>query len=447
MYGRAVYEVGRKEFLQHFRSKRLFITAVVLAAVLALATVVGPYYLLQELERNEEAHPGDTVYLEEERQDLAPNMVLVFYLGAPLIGGYMFVQLIAILLTADAVCSEWRNRTIFLLLSKPVPRSAFLLGKYLGTVAALWSVIAALFLVDYAVMQAVLPGNGLEDWGPFLAALGVILLGVAAYSGFAALTSSLTRSTMQSTLLALGAWLLVFPLVASIGFLAVAGDDEFQAQGEYDWAGLEAACGQDPGGGRHFVGGEPGSEPGGSQQTTEAYEEYLACKAPFDEAYEAYYVDRGSPTRDWAAEHEVCREMARQEEEAFYAQYEDQPPRDDEREFHSDPSRPSRVCSLAVNREQSEWEQDRARIRLAKYDEPRVDWSRYFSPGASMTVADDLLRDQFQPWEEAGFSLDAIVAGADATPAHRGLGVLALVGFSVVSVGAAALVVSRRDFE
>src|SRR5262245_18543116 len=60
------------------------------------------------------------------------NAVLALDFGVPLIGGLPFTQLLSSILTGYAVCSEWSNRTIFLLLSKPVSRTSFVTGKLLG---------------------------------------------------------------------------------------------------------------------------------------------------------------------------------------------------------------------------------------------------------------------------------------------------------------------------
>lgn len=201
---RGVYEVARKEVLQHFRTKRLLIIAALVVASLVLITmVVGPRI----------ARGFDLGVVATE------NFVLLMYFSTFLVGGYFFFQLMAIVLTADAVCSEWSNRTIFLLLSKPVSRVAFVLGKFLGSLVTVAGAIVVLLGLDYVVMQGLYSGSptGEEVLG-FLAAVGILALGAAAYCAIALFFSTITRSTVMALLFTLGMWIIIFPLLGQVGF-------------------------------------------------------------------------------------------------------------------------------------------------------------------------------------------------------------------------------------
>jgi ABC-type transport system involved in multi-copper enzyme maturation permease subunit len=208
---RTIYEVARKEVLQHIRTKRLLIIGLAMALLLLVATLVFG--------------PNITHAFTGPQPSSRENTVLAFYFGFGLIGGLVFTQLLAIVLTTDAVCSEWSNRTIFLLLSKPVSRTAFVLGKFLGNVAVLASTILVLFGLDYLLMQPLYPGSpdGAEVGG-FLLTVLLVILGCVAWASIALFFSSLTKSTIMSTLLTLAMWIIVFPLVGSMGLFTHIGE-------------------------------------------------------------------------------------------------------------------------------------------------------------------------------------------------------------------------------
>jgi ABC-type transport system involved in multi-copper enzyme maturation permease subunit len=210
-FGTAVYEVARKEVMQHIRTKRLLIIGLAMALLLFVATLVfGPNIVRT---------------LGNGGPNASENQVLAFYFGFGLIGGLVFTQLLAIVLTTDAVCSEWANRTIFLLLSKPVSRTAFVLGKFLGNLVVLSATIAVLFSLDYLAMQGAYKGSpsGDEVLG-FVQTVLLVILGCTAFASIALFFSTLTRSTIMSTLITLALWIIVFPLVGSIGLFTHIGD-------------------------------------------------------------------------------------------------------------------------------------------------------------------------------------------------------------------------------
>lgn len=208
---RAVYEIARKEVLQHIRTKRLLIIGIAMAVLLLVATLVfGPNIM----EAFDETGPNSK-----------ESMVLAFYFGFGLIGGLVFTQLLAIVLTTDAVCSEWSNRTIFLLLSKPVSRTAFVVGKFVGNLVVLSGTLITLLTIDWFLMQPLYSGSpsGEEVLGFVLTVL-LIILGCTTFASMALFFSTLTRSTIMSTLVTLAMWIIVFPLIGAIGLFTAIGD-------------------------------------------------------------------------------------------------------------------------------------------------------------------------------------------------------------------------------
>ncbi len=206
----ATYEVARKEFLQLLRTKRLLGVGIALVLTMALLTVVVPVSFLGV----------DGVRDLFGAEASIPNAVLLFFLsGFLLLSGYFFIQLLPLLLTSDAVCSEWQSRTIFLLLSKPVSREAFVVGKFVGIAGTVAVFVAALLVLDYALVSMLFGAPDAAAVGDFLLATGVIVLGVLAFSAVALFFSTLTRSSVAAMLLAIVSWIILFPLLANLDFL------------------------------------------------------------------------------------------------------------------------------------------------------------------------------------------------------------------------------------
>jgi ABC-type transport system involved in multi-copper enzyme maturation permease subunit len=115
-------------------------------------------------------------YVERERilQDVSLGAIRFF--GAA----------IAIFVGVGLVHREVDRRTIFTILSKPVDRSAFIAGKYVGLVATLWALLA--------VMAACFAGSSLLAEAPLdrghAVALGLIAVELAVVVAFATLFSS-----------------------------------------------------------------------------------------------------------------------------------------------------------------------------------------------------------------------------------------------------------------
>jgi ABC-type transport system involved in multi-copper enzyme maturation permease subunit len=208
----ATWQVARKEVLQHIRTKRLFIIGgLILFALVMITLVFGP-----RIARDVNSDDLGGVATE--------NLLLGVFLG---IFGLVFIQLLPIVLTADAVCSEWSSRTIFLLLSKPVGRSAFVLGKFLGSVITVIATLVALLGLDYLIMQPLYAGtpDGSDVMG-FVKFLAFVCVGCAALASLALFFSTVTRSTAIAILITLGVWLVGFNLLDHTGELINLGSDD-----------------------------------------------------------------------------------------------------------------------------------------------------------------------------------------------------------------------------
>jgi ABC-2 type transport system permease protein len=129
------------------------------------------------------------------------------------------VPLVAIGLGFDLVNSEHNQRTLSRILSQPIYRDAFLLGKFLAGLAtisisllALWLLIIGLGLV----MLGIPPGT--EEMARAFIFLGVTIVYAAVWLALALLFSILFRSPATAALVTLGLWLfmtILWPLLST----------------------------------------------------------------------------------------------------------------------------------------------------------------------------------------------------------------------------------------
>jgi ABC-type transport system involved in multi-copper enzyme maturation permease subunit len=110
---------------------------------------------------------------------------------------------VAIVLSATALHREIELKTLFPILARPISRSEYVIGKYLGTL----STLASFILGNAAVFLAALAATGATPtWQPLLAAL--LSVGLAALIGWRLpALRSFAPALAGALLLAAGAWL------------------------------------------------------------------------------------------------------------------------------------------------------------------------------------------------------------------------------------------------
>lgn len=106
----------------------------------------------------------------------------------------VFGVLIAIFVGIGLVNREIERRTIFTIASKPVPRAVFVLGKYLG----LMMVLGTLVVLMGGAFAVVLLVRGIPLDGALLIALGMTLVELAVITAFAVLFSTFSSPTIAS---------------------------------------------------------------------------------------------------------------------------------------------------------------------------------------------------------------------------------------------------------
>lgn len=127
----------------------------------------------------------------------------------------MFGLFIAIFIGIGLVAREIERKSLYAVLAKPVGRSAFVTGKYLGLVATLWVSLAVMAVAYYAVlalMAWVLPPSALSGGTPptdprLLIAVAMIGVELALVTAVALFCSTFSSSALLSAGLTVGVWI------------------------------------------------------------------------------------------------------------------------------------------------------------------------------------------------------------------------------------------------
>ena len=193
--------VLRKELLEQWRSYRLLIVGVVLllfGLASPLLAKFGPQILRLALPEGEEIlnlMPPPTV--ADAVAQYVKNIV-------------QFGVLLAVLMAMGAVALEKDKGTAGLMLVKPIPRSVFLLAKFLalGLTFTAGMILAGVAAYTYTLL--LFEPLNLSAW---LAANGLMLVSILVYVALTLLCSTLTESQVVSGGLAFG----VIVVLAGLG--------------------------------------------------------------------------------------------------------------------------------------------------------------------------------------------------------------------------------------
>ena len=132
---------------------------------------------------------------------LGEGLRLTVDLGLSAIG--LLGLLVVLLAGTSLVAKEIERRTIFNLLSRPLARPEYLVGKWAGLTAALWATLAVLGLALVGILAA----RGSAGHGPAIAqALALTGLELSVITALAVMFSALSTPAL-SALYTLGAWL------------------------------------------------------------------------------------------------------------------------------------------------------------------------------------------------------------------------------------------------
>jgi ABC-2 type transport system permease protein len=184
-----------KEMADHFSSARIRI----LIALIVL-TAGGAVYAAMDAIR---AAVGQDAFLFLRLFTVARDPM-------PSFAGFLgfLVPLIAIAVAFDAVNGEMSRRTMSRVLSQPIYRDAFLLGKFLGGLATIAVCLVALWLLvtGFGIITLGLPPSGPEI-ARSLAFLVVTIIYAGVWLALALALSVALRAAATSALAALAIWL------------------------------------------------------------------------------------------------------------------------------------------------------------------------------------------------------------------------------------------------
>lgn len=216
-FWRAVYEVARKDVLVFARTKRLYVTGGIFALGFLSLSLIFANFLNDLLGQGADILFGETVGLSRA------NAVMAFAIGLPLVGAFTFLNILGIVFTFDGIVREYEDKSLFLILSKPVTREAFVLGKYVGAVFSVGAIFMMVGTIAYFFVMMIMgefasPG----DFARYYLALGMLLMGMVALSAMALFWSAVSRSTVMSVLLSFLTWLIVLNVLSSSGFFYAA---------------------------------------------------------------------------------------------------------------------------------------------------------------------------------------------------------------------------------
>ncbi len=195
MAPRDVNQVGtvvKYELLKYLRSRRLFILLILIVVINALFLVIPP--------ATGSEYPKDPKAFTENMLSFVSLLIII---SATFFG-------------ADAIVSEFEQKTGFFLFPNPIKRHIVITGKFLGS--ALVSVGGlALYYAIIALSVRIIDGSFAENIGlSFLYAC----LYLFAVVGLAYLFSAIMKSTVTSLVLTFFMLFLILPIVDAVGALA-----------------------------------------------------------------------------------------------------------------------------------------------------------------------------------------------------------------------------------
>lgn len=134
----------------------------------------------------------------------------------------IFISLLALLFSFNAISGEKERGTLRLVLSNPAGRTGIFIGKYLGSLLALAPIVVSSMAVAFVVFMVNTPAPlSADDWASAGIILFVTLLLGAAFAAVGMLVSSLTHRTASSLIICMIVWVvLVLVLPSSVGFVS-----------------------------------------------------------------------------------------------------------------------------------------------------------------------------------------------------------------------------------
>ena len=107
----------------------------------------------------------------------------------------MLGLLVVLMVGSSLVAKEIERRTIFTLLSRPISRPTYLVGKWAGLTGSIWTIVGLLGVALWLVLCA----RGLASWGPAVAeATYLAMLELAVITSLAVMFSALSTPVLSA---------------------------------------------------------------------------------------------------------------------------------------------------------------------------------------------------------------------------------------------------------
>ena len=188
-----IHTIASREFKNQFLSPLAW-------TILAVLQFIFAYFFLTQVEA------FNSYQTRLAGVDNAPGLTLIVVM--PLFSNAAVILLLVTpLLTMRLICEERRNKTLALLLSAPIASYEIILGKYLGVLALLMSVVALLALMPLSLLV-----GGSLDFGQFFSNILAISLLVAAFSAIGLYMSTIAAHPTIAAISSFGVLLLLWML-------------------------------------------------------------------------------------------------------------------------------------------------------------------------------------------------------------------------------------------
>jgi ABC-type transport system involved in multi-copper enzyme maturation permease subunit len=195
-----IYDVTRKELLEHFKTLRLLVISVVFIIVFFIF-MVGGHYLGGGAEPWYKIHPNDAL--------------------ANLLGvSSLFPPILAIALGYDTIVGERTRRSLHLIVSKPVDRSSIYIGKFLGAFISIAIIYLVVGSIGYlVVMSASGKIPNATEFGRAYGGIGVILFSAACWVLIVMLFSTSFKTVTSTVVFSVIFWLFILNILSQVGLI------------------------------------------------------------------------------------------------------------------------------------------------------------------------------------------------------------------------------------
>jgi ABC-2 type transport system permease protein len=186
-----ILTIAVKEFMDNVKSKRFILIGVLYMGMALLLTGVTVLSV-----------NGSNVQTSGFKPSYVLSMIDILNI---------ILALLAVIVTADTISIEKKDRTIYQLLSKPVERTTVVLGKFLGCLGIISFLFILSSLVAY-LLTAVLTGAypNVADLMVSLEAIVFLVVLFAVYVGIGVLISTVTKNPLISIIGGIIVWVALF---------------------------------------------------------------------------------------------------------------------------------------------------------------------------------------------------------------------------------------------